>query len=187
MNAEPQTDARQLVRWLAERERRILALEAENRALRMELQRLREGVGIALVVEGRVVPVAPTVSGSGVIITTPMPAVTPPTAGAHERPLPRLSGHPMTHTTGTYPIPHSRRDDPSRPVYHPLRESSARLSAVGAERPTGPMRATSQVATAPRPAAGVASSAPRQEPPWYEEDSPAQREKRALREGNFLL
>jgi hypothetical protein len=187
MNAEPQTDARQLVRWLAERERRVLALEAENRALRQELARLRQGIGIALVVEGRAVPVAPTRSGSGVIVTTPMPSVTPPFAGTHEHPLPRLSAHPPMHASGPHPIPHPPRHEQPRPVYHPLAESSARLHAVGPQRPPSPASATGKVATAPRPAAGETAPAPRPEPHWSEEDPPTTREQRALREGNFLL
>lgn len=45
--------------WLDQQERRLRALEAENRELRRQLAELRRGVGIAVVIEGRTVALAP--------------------------------------------------------------------------------------------------------------------------------
>ena len=49
-----------LVRWVEQQQGHIAALEAENRALRRELEDLRRGVGMSVVVQGRVLPVNPT-------------------------------------------------------------------------------------------------------------------------------
>jgi hypothetical protein len=65
----------EMAAWLLELERRLRVLEAENQELRRQLTDLRRGVGIALVIEGRTVPVAPLSP-----ITTqsgPVPAVGP--------------------------------------------------------------------------------------------------------------
>ena len=66
----------EMAAWLLELERRLRVLEAENQELRRQLTDLRRGVGIALVIEGRTVPVAPLSPISAP--TGPMPAVAPP-------------------------------------------------------------------------------------------------------------
>ncbi len=45
--------------WIDQQQRRIQQLEAENLELRRQLDNLRRGVGLTLVIEGRAIPLAP--------------------------------------------------------------------------------------------------------------------------------
>jgi hypothetical protein len=183
-----------VARWLAEREQRIQALEAENHALRQQLERLRQGVGIALVIEGRVVPMAP--SSAGVITSAPVPAVAPVPAhnATQPRPVPHPIPHPPLHATGmtgAQPAPHWPRREPSSPAWPPLAETPAHLPAVGSLTPTGPVSAIGQWTGGPSRAASMPGAQPagRPEPRWFEDEAPAPatRDVRAHGEGNFLL
>src|SRR5579884_1524266 len=52
-------DYGQMSAWLDRQQRRIHELEAENRELRLQLDELRRGVGVAVMIQGHVVPLAP--------------------------------------------------------------------------------------------------------------------------------
>jgi hypothetical protein len=195
MYAEPRNDDGRIARWLAEREQRIQALEAENRELRQQLERLRQGVGIALVIEGRVVPMAPTTPG--IIASTPVPAVTPvPPYAAATQPHP--TAHPPLRATSAHTVPHWPRHEPSRPSYPPLAETPAQLPAVGPLTPTGPVSAIGKWNALPpaRPepqhhaaSAPLPAPAPRPGPRLFEDEAPAPvaRAGRDARDANFLL
>ena len=47
-----------MAEWLEQQERRLRALEEENRELRRQLGEMRRGMGIAVVIEGRTIPLA---------------------------------------------------------------------------------------------------------------------------------
>ncbi len=189
MYAEQQGEGARQARWLADREQRIQALEAENRELRQQLERLRQGVGIALVIEGRVVPVAP--SSPGIIASAPVPAVAPTQPRPAAQPIPRPVTPPPPHATGAHPIPHWASQQASRPTYPPLAETPAQLPVVGPLTPTGPVSAIGKWNATPPRAASAPSPAPRPEPRWFEEASaPPAREDRDGRDdgdGSFLL
>src|SRR5215468_120936 len=51
--AEPYAD------WYEHQQRRIAQLEAENRDLRRQLDELRRGIGVAVMIHGRPIPLAP--------------------------------------------------------------------------------------------------------------------------------
>jgi hypothetical protein len=184
MYGERQGEEARVARWLAEREQRIQALQAENRALRLQLERLRQGIGIALVIDGRVVPMTP--SSPGIIASAPVPAVAP----AHQATptQPHAVPHPPLHATGPQPIPHTPRHDAARPTWPPLAETPAQLPAVGPLTPTGPVSAIGQWAASPR-ATSAPVPAPRPEPSWFEVERPAPvaREERDAPDANFLL
>jgi hypothetical protein len=186
MYAEPRDDDGRMARWLAERERRIQALEAENHALRQQLERLRQGVGIALVIEGRVVAMAPT--SPGIIASAPVPAVAPaPPHAAATQPHPLT--HPPLYATGAHPVPHWPRHAPSQPDYPPLAETPAQLPAVGSLTPTGPVSAIGKWAASSPREAGTPPPSPRPEPRWFEDEAPAPaaRDGREGHDANFLL
>jgi hypothetical protein len=198
MYGEQQGEGARMARWLAEREQRIQALEAENRALRLQLERLRQGVGIALVIEGRVVPMAP--SSSGIIASAPVPTVAhAPQAAPHiaatqphaiPQPIPQPIPHPPVHATGTQPVPHWSRHEDARPTWPPLAETPAQLPVVGPLTPTSPVSAIGKWGASPRAAiAPMPAPAPRPEPRWFEDDAPepAPRESHDPHDGNFLL
>jgi hypothetical protein len=86
MQAERHGGPGGMAAWLEERERQLRALEAENREMRRQLDELRHGIGIALMIEGRLVPLAPTAVVRGPTGPTPAPSTASPAAA----PAPRL-------------------------------------------------------------------------------------------------
>lgn len=55
-------DYQRLRQWLEQQERRIAEIEAENRELKRQLQELRRGVGISVLIQGKAIPLAGEVS-----------------------------------------------------------------------------------------------------------------------------
>jgi hypothetical protein len=51
-------DYHRLRQWLEQQERRLAEVEAENRELRRQLDELRRGVGVSVVIQGRAIPLA---------------------------------------------------------------------------------------------------------------------------------
>jgi hypothetical protein len=84
--------------YLERQQRRIAELESENRTLRRELDELRRGVGIAVMIHGRAVPLAPLPPAG--TAANPRHSVT--TSGQHPAVMPVASG-PIP---GAGPIPH---------------------------------------------------------------------------------
>ncbi len=81
------------LRW---QQQRIIELEAENRELRRQLEDLRRGVGISLVIDGRQIPLASPAAAS-------MPH---PSAGATQDAAWTSGVHPSSApTTGSFPTP----------------------------------------------------------------------------------
>src|SRR5260221_961746 len=87
MQAERHGGPGGMAAWLEERERQLRALEAENRELRRQLDELRRqlvelrhGIGIALLIEGRLVPLAPTAVVRGPTGPTPATSFASPAA-----------------------------------------------------------------------------------------------------------
>jgi hypothetical protein len=191
MYGERQDEEARVARWLAEREQRIQALEAENRALRLQLERLRQGIGIALVIDGRVVPIAP--SSPGITASAPVPAVAPAhqSAPAHQAAPAQQHAipHPPRHATGPESIPHTPRPAAARPTWPPLAETPAQLPAVGPLTPTGPVSAIGQWAASPPRATGAPATPLHPEPRWFDAEAltPAARQERDAPDANFLL
>ena len=185
MYGERQDEEARLARWLTEREQRIQALEAENHALRLQLERLRQGIGIALVIDGRVVPMAP--SSPGITASAPVPAVAPAHQAAPAQP--HAIPHMPRHATAPQPIPHPSRHSGARPTWPPLAETPAQLPAVGPLTPTSPVSAIGQWAASPPRATGAPAPMPHPEPSWFEAETPAPapREERDAPDASFLL
>ena len=82
----------QVREYLERQQRRIAELESENRTLRRELDELRRGVGIAVTIHGRTVPLAPLPPAG--TAAHPRPSVTPSstTSGQHPAVAPVPSG-----------------------------------------------------------------------------------------------
>lgn len=96
-----------LVRWVEQQQGHIAALEAENRALRRELADLRRGVGLSVVVQGRLLPVNPTPTE----VPQPNAGTTPhPSYG----PVPR----PPLYSESTWITGQARASNPPAPVRH---------------------------------------------------------------------
>ncbi len=104
----------QMVGWMERQQRRVADLERENRELRRQLDELRCGVGVSLVIQGRALPVT--------VLPAPEPTGPVAAAPAHAR-------------TGEYPA-YSMRNSPSSVPAAPwsLPSSSAPL----AEQPPSP-------------------------------------------------
>jgi hypothetical protein len=120
--------------WLEQQERRVRTLEAENRELRRQLEELRRGVGISVVIEGRTVPLAPA------------SLVTDVTAASGAVPA-------------VQPLARDSRDPQIRPAEyrapHPQPQPGAAPSAFGAAPAVSP-----PPASAPRPHPGLAPITP---------------------------
>jgi hypothetical protein len=86
--------------YLERQQRRIAELENENRTLRRELDELRRGVGIAVMIHGRTVPLASLPSAG--TAATPRFSVT--TSGQHPTVAP-VPGEPMQNAR---PTPHAQ-------------------------------------------------------------------------------
>lgn len=151
-----------LVQWAEQQRRHIAALEQENRELRRQVDDLRRGVGMAIVVQGRVIPV------------NPAPVDVPvPNAG----PVPHPSFGPALQTA-----PQQPPQLPAQPPYAPQPQPTHQHVAPHippAPRPevfseelwiTGQMRAVKAPVSTPAPR----SVTPSQEmtPSWLREDAP---------------
>lgn len=104
----------QMTEALHWQQQRIIELEAENRELRRQLDDLRRGVGIALVIEGRQIPLASPAA------SMPRPSAglahdTPWTSGAHPSPSP--THPPIPSPPHTTPPPHRAQAQPSEAAF----------------------------------------------------------------------
>jgi hypothetical protein len=162
--------------WLLELERRLRVLEVENQELRRQLTDLRRGVGIALVIEGRTVPVAPLSPISAP--TGPVPAAAwprpeppgpvampaQPTVGRPSfgpRPSPANATNAMAHSWPgaggpTDPAPLS---DPYLPAQHEPAPTHPRAD----QRPSWPPAATTAHLPVVRPLSVLPSGETRSE------------------------
>lgn len=90
------------LRW---QQQRIIELEAENRELYRQLDDLRRGIGVSLIIEGRHIPLAasslqsPASSTTTAPVPTPMPAPLPMTPHRDFSTQPPI--HPTAHNTNT--------------------------------------------------------------------------------------
>ena len=68
----------QIVDWMDRQKRQIAELESENRELRRQLDELRRGIGVSLVIQGRALPVTvlPSAEPTGPIAAAPAPTRT---------------------------------------------------------------------------------------------------------------
>lgn len=146
-----------LVQWAEQQQRRIAALERENHELRRQVEDLRRGVGMAIVVQGRVIPV------------NPAPAEVPlPNAG----PVPHPSFGPALYTS-PQPVPASQPSQyqqPNRPIQPSQPIQPAPRPEVFSEELwiTGQMRAVK----APTPAPHPLSPSQEMTPSWLREEPP---------------
>lgn len=124
----------QIVSWMDQQQRRVTELEVENRELRRQLDELRRGVGISLVIEGRSIPAAALqFAGPDSAHAASLSAGQHP---AYQRPI-----VPASASDPTYPIP---------PQYAPPVPHAA---------PSQPMR-REMLATPPLPAGRRGTAAP---------------------------
>lgn len=170
----------QVVNWMDRQQRRITELEAENRELRRQLEELRRGVGVSVVIEGRALPVA-------ALPTTGLEsAITPPTSTsqypAFQPSIARTSvSRPAYPASPPYPqYPTYSRPTEMQPAWPmPSEASLPQRAPRSAPAPdstwlTGQMRAVrapvSRVeATGSRPAATNSQS---MTPTWLREELP---------------
>ena len=113
--------------------RRVAELEAENGELRRQLDDLRHGVGISLVIQGRALPVS--------VLTAPERGGA---VAAHTIPVP-TDEYPATSLPGT-PVPAPRPSYPAYPTY------SAPLAAQAPITPVSPVTPQHQMASRATPA-----------------------------------
>lgn len=104
---------RQLVGWMERQQRRVADLERENRELRRQLDELRSGVGVSLVIQGRALP----------LTVLPAPEPTGPVAAAAHA---RTGEHPAYGLPNSLSsVPAARPSHSSHPAYSaPLAEQS---------------------------------------------------------------
>ena len=143
-----------LVRWAEEQQRRLAALEWENHELRQQVNDLRRGVGIAVVVQGRMIPVDPA------------PAEMPqPNAG------------PMPHPSFGPALQHAPRSAPAQPSqpHHmpPIQPTPSAPPAPRSQVFSEEMWITGQTrAVKPPPALRPTSLSQEMTPSWLREDAP---------------
>jgi hypothetical protein len=168
-------DYEQMSVWLERQQRRIEDLEAENRDLRRQLDELRRGVGVSVMIHGRAIPLA-SPSPSGSAYSSDGPASSTP-----RRPVPAA------------PISHSYGSSAPQPSYAPPAppQVAARQPApasypdndwlTGPQRPVkaSPHRARAHVIPAAPPRARSASQ--EMTPSWLRSDAPAPQEPRQWR------
>lgn len=147
-----------LMQWTEQQQRRIAGLERENHELRRQVEDFRRGVGMAVVVQGRVIPV------------NPAPAEVPlPNAG----PVPHPSFGPSLQTSPRQPPSAQQPPQPQYQPAHPMQPAQpAPRSEVFSEEMwiTGQRRAVK--APAPPPAQRPISSSQEMTPSWLREDPP---------------
>lgn len=154
-----------LVQWAEQQRQRIAALEQENRELRRQVDDLRRGVGMAVVVQGRVIPVDPA------------PAEVPlPNAG----PVPHPSFGPALHRLSQQPQPAPQPTQPLQPM-QPTQQRRAVPRLQPAPRPevfseelwiTGQMRAVKAPTPAATPTHHPMTASQEMTPSWLREDAP---------------
>jgi hypothetical protein len=149
-------------------QRRIAELEAENRELRRQLDELRRGAGIAVLIEGQAIPLT---------TMAPAPAPRPPVLTHPSQPMPAMPAMPaarLSTTSGRIPsvrgtaapsTPYPRMPRPSTP--------SAPVRAVAPAQDdgwlTGAMPAVRPQPSAAMPAARPASNVT---PSWLRDEAP---------------
>ncbi|HLZ21445.1 MAG TPA: hypothetical protein VKQ30_04905 [Ktedonobacterales bacterium] len=139
-----------MVRWAEQQLQRVAALEEENRELRRQVEDLRRGVGMAVVVQGRVISV------------NPAPAEVPlPNAG----PVSHPSFGPVFQT-GPQPVP---AQPPYQPPYQEPVQPTPRQEVFSEG-----LWITGQTHAVKAPAPAQRSTSPSQEmtPSWLREDVP---------------
>ncbi len=154
MQAERHGGPGGMAAWLEERERQLRALEAENRELRRQLDELRRqlvelrrqlvelrhGIGIALLIEGRLVPLAPTAVVRGPTGPTPATSVASPAAA------------PAPHLWPPHLAPASDPQHAAGQALHPfapLAETPDQLPAVSPLAPSRPATHPTQPVASP--------------------------------------
>jgi hypothetical protein len=174
MNAE-YGDYEQMSIWLERQQRRIEDLEVENRDLRRQLDELRRGVGVAVMIHGRAISLA-SLPSSGSAHSSDGPA-----SSAPRRPVPAA------------PIPHSYGSSAPQPSYAPPAPSQVQVrQPAPASFPendwlTGPQRSVKALPRRERahvvPPAPPRPLSPTQEmtPSWLREAAPAPQEPRQWR------
>ena len=112
MNAEyaRMTEA---VRW---HQQRIIELEAENRELRRQLDALRRGVGVSLIIEGRQIALAPLAATSMSHHSAGPTPDAPWTSGIHPMPTPATAMPSPTPIPIPQPMTLPQRAYPSQPA-----------------------------------------------------------------------
>src|SRR5258705_765291 len=99
------------VEWLRKRTRQ---LEIENRELRRELDELRRGVGISVLIQGQLVPLSALPSAGAALPSYPTPA--PFTATGQQSAAATFTPPPTWAEPPSQPAPPSRPAPPSQPA-----------------------------------------------------------------------
>jgi hypothetical protein len=160
MYGERQRVGESMPAWQDDRERQLRVLEAENRELRRQLTALREGIGIALVIEGRVLPLAPSapppVAPVAAHPANTMPAGWPPAAEpSYSWPTPRRAADPASAAAPRFG---SLAETPEQlPAVRPVAERYAATPPAPQVNPSGAWAdsPTTWLRSAPRPAASA--------------------------------
>ena len=124
---------RQAIAWIESLRARVMQLESENGDLRRQLDELRRGVGMAVIIQGRAVPLA-----------VPLAAPTPASAGyplqqaSAPAAFPSPVSQPMPSLNGQTSLPiaplSARQHPPAAPLSAPI-NSAARPGAVAPRYP----------------------------------------------------
>lgn len=150
-------------------QRRIAELEAENRDLRRQLDELRRGAGIAVLIEGQAIPLT---------TLAPPPAPRPPVLTHPSQPLPAMpatfSARPST-TSGRMPIVRGTAA-PSTPYPRmPLPRPSVPSALVrAAPAPDDGWLTGATPAVRPQPSAAMPATRPSSSvtPSWLRDEAP---------------
>ena len=169
MNAE-YGDYEQMSIWLERQQRRIEDLEVENRDLRRQLDELRRGVGVAVMIHGRAIPLASLPPSSSAYSSNG------PASSAPRRPVPAA---PISHTYGNS-APQPSYAPPAPPQVAARQPTPASFPEedwlTGSQRSmkAAPRRERAHVVPAapPRPR----SASQEMTPSWLRGDAPAPQE-----------
>ena len=181
--------------FMREQQRRIQELELENRELRRQLDELRRGVGMALIVQGRAIPLAPlspyAMQGGSIPYAAIAPALTAPSGWSPQSghlalpgaPSGRIgnipSDPPARSASGRWydtPVPAItpvRPRQPTRPLSsEEIASPLGQRQAVDASWLTGPVPAVRTRQESAAPQRSGARPSQRVTPSWLREDLP---------------
>ncbi len=114
----------QILSWMDRQQRRVAELETENNELRRQLDDLRRGVGVSLVIQGRALPVSV------------LNALEPASAVASSAiPVPAPIGEYLASSLPGTPVPAPRPTHPAYPTYSAPRATQAPITPVSPVTP----------------------------------------------------
>ncbi|MGH2485774.1 MAG: hypothetical protein ACRDHE_07165 [Ktedonobacterales bacterium] len=158
---------RQALAWIEHLRTRVAQLETENAHLRLQLDELRRGVGVAVVIQGQAIPLAPlSRQPSAMTGSQPVPAPRSQPSGSISAPVPPVfpPAAPLSAPLGAAP---------SGPCPTPYAENTWLTGPTPAVSPVSPQRGPAH-AQGQRSAGQQRQGRPSQRmtPEWLRDDSP---------------